>query len=1021
VKVPTINSKRARLGVLTVAAIAALAGTSQASHWNNAGGGEGHPGFQPTDPSALPLEPRGTGGSGVLGSPVVTGGLTLADQRIVYPARASAFPTDEQTIVRTNRFTDGGQVASVDLDDDTVEDSDGWGTTNLVHPVVASDHNSAGQIYAIYNDDDSTKETPLGADLAIAQLDGTTGALVTKLPFGDAPAFLFGGLDAYTIDAPPVISGDLGSGTRQIAAIIRTDDSTEKSILLVTIPNAAATGDNVSDMSYTVGPNIPDANPLVAPAFVRMRDPGSGTRVNMIAVSTTDGVKTWRTNNLGAAGAGPSVAGLGPVQTISVPVRSDGNPATSVSCPPQPACSPPIYTVSQTAGEGTVVRRLKQDESDVFNPVKLATLIPTDAQASSPELPGKPSRAIAVEQVIPASGAGAGLLQPGRVIVGTSKNVYSLDTEDLADPDFGRVFPTDRETGFEKTAPAASGGLGFISDDKGQQYVFFTDPDLVNENGSLRVPPDETGFQPHEDALNSTSSINQPAVSRGRVVFGANNGLFVYGPNVAITKPGANAAVGGNTVPLEAYVFNPTLTSTTFFIDGTPVGTDNVNDDRTFSVVWNSLGGILDGPHTIRAEATDGVVTESSANRVFIVNNYLNPTAALTVSPKTANPGEPVLLDARGSAPTPTEAGETITRWAFELDGDNDFDDVVETAAAGGDGLISQAFEPGKHVVGVRVTDSHGDVAQKTDTLRVNAPPAANVVVGPNPAAEGQEVTVDASSSTDADGSIVRYEFDLDGNGTFELDNGANPKVQRVFGPGTTKISARVTDNEGASSVVEATLVVNGRPANQIPVASFKVAPNPANRDQRVLFDATGARDPDGLIVKYEWDLDGNGTFETNSQNNPRVQRSYATAKVYNVKLRVTDNLGAVSTEFTGTLTIRGATARKTPRRLSAKVTPMRDVTLPYDFRTTGKLTRPSGVSAKAGCTGRVTVTVKAGTKTISRRTTRLRSNCTYRTSVRFRDRTRIGTLGALRFTARFQGNKALRARQATTVRVRVG
>ena len=172
-------------------------------------------------------------------------------------------------------------------------------------------------------------------------------------------------------------------------------------------------------------------------------------------------------------------------------------------------------------------------------------------------------------------------------------------------------------------------------------------------------------------------------------------------------------------------------------------------------------------------------------------------------------------------------------------------------------------------------------------------------------------------------------------------------------------------------------------------------------------------------MAKYEWDLDGNGTFETNSQNNPRVQRSYATAKVYNVKLRVTDNLGAVSTVFTGTLTVKGG--RPLPRRLSAKVTPMRDAALPYDFRTTGKLTRPSGISARAGCTGRVTVTVKAGKRTISRRTTRLRSNCTYRTSVRFRDTKRFGTAKALKFTARFQGNKALRARQATSVRVRVG
>ena len=33
---------------------------------------------------------------------------------------------------------------------------------------------------------------------------------------------------------------------------------------------------------------------------------------------------------------------------------------------------------------------------------------------------------------------------------------------------------------------------------------------------------------------------------------------------------------------------------------------------------------------------------------------------------------------------------------------------------------------------------------------------------------------------------------------------------------------------------------------------------NPA---QQVTFDASASKDPDGTIVKYEWDLDGNGTL----------------------------------------------------------------------------------------------------------------------------------------------------------------
>ena len=43
------------------------------------------------------------------------------------------------------------------------------------------------------------------------------------------------------------------------------------------------------------------------------------------------------------------------------------------------------------------------------------------------------------------------------------------------------------------------------------------------------------------------------------------------------------------------------------------------------------------------------------------------------------------------------------------------------------------------------------------------------------------------------------------------------------------------------------------------------LAANPVATGQPVTFDASGSTDPDGTIVKYEWDLDGNGTYETNT------------------------------------------------------------------------------------------------------------------------------------------------------------
>ena len=41
-------------------------------------------------------------------------------------------------------------------------------------------------------------------------------------------------------------------------------------------------------------------------------------------------------------------------------------------------------------------------------------------------------------------------------------------------------------------------------------------------------------------------------------------------------------------------------------------------------------------------------------------------------------------------------------------------------------------------------------------------------------------------------------------------------------------------------------------------------------KGEPISFNASGSKDPDGTIAKYEWDFDGNGTYETNGGSNPR-------------------------------------------------------------------------------------------------------------------------------------------------------
>ncbi|WP_209642094.1 beta-propeller fold lactonase family protein [Kibdelosporangium banguiense] len=69
------------------------------------------------------------------------------------------------------------------------------------------------------------------------------------------------------------------------------------------------------------------------------------------------------------------------------------------------------------------------------------------------------------------------------------------------------------------------------------------------------------------------------------------------------------------------------------------------------------------------------------------------------------------------------------------------------------------------------------------------------------------------------------------------------------------------------------------------PVAQFSAYPTPAGRP--ATFDATGSRDPDGRIARYDWDF-GDGTVLQNGGATPA--HVYQQAGTYHVRLTVTDN-----------------------------------------------------------------------------------------------------------------------------------
>lgn len=141
----------------------------------------------------------------------------------------------------------------------------------------------------------------------------------------------------------------------------------------------------------------------------------------------------------------------------------------------------------------------------------------------------------------------------------------------------------------------------------------------------------------------------------------------------------------------------------------------------------------------------------------------------------------------------------------------------------------------------------------------------------------------DAAASSDSDGSITDYQWDLgDGNSAF----GVNPNHAYAVA-GQYTVMLMVTDNDGATGdgtvVVD---VVSSGASNNPPTASFTASCT----DLDCNFDAGNSVDSDGTIVSYDWNF-GDSAMGTGQTAN----HIYAAAGSFTVTLDIADNLGAAA------------------------------------------------------------------------------------------------------------------------------
>jgi hypothetical protein len=99
-------------------------------------------------------------------------------------------------------------------------------------------------------------------------------------------------------------------------------------------------------------------------------------------------------------------------------------------------------------------------------------------------------------------------------------------------------------------------------------------------------------------------------------------------------------------------------------------------------------------------------------------------------------------------------------------------------------------------------------------------------------------------------------------------------------------VNYAATSGDFTGSVKFAPLVL----PNVKPVAKLKSVKT-VKKGKASVLDASGSRDSDGKIVNYSWDLDGNGSMETNGGSGSVLRHKFSRG-THHVTVRVTDNGG---------------------------------------------------------------------------------------------------------------------------------
>ncbi|MEP7089827.1 MAG: PKD domain-containing protein [Nocardioidaceae bacterium] len=390
-------------------------------------------------------------------------------------------------------------------------------------------------------------------------------------------------------------------------------------------------------------------------------------------------------------------------------------------------------------------------------------------------------------------------------------------------------------------------------------------------------------------ASGSTTGIASANATASRISYVG--GASTAGNRTAHTVTIPSTVQAGDTLVL---FFVGNLSTTTYT---GPAGWTKLQD-----VVGNTTDGLAFTKQAVATDAGKSVTVTSAvaAKDAITVAAYRGTDAATPV----VSSGSITEDDPSASHTTPPLVSPNGRSWLLSYWADKSAATTKITVPSGQTARSSATGTTSGHVTGQLAdsggtvnTGANGGLTATADSVSArgvtfsvllapaapNNPPVSRATVS---TCVDLSCTFDGSTSSDADGDAITYDWDF-GDSTH---SSAISPTHPFATSGAHQVTLTVTDTSGATGTSTVTANPTAPPANAAPVAHATVT---ACTSLTCSFDASASTDPDGDAITYDWSF-GDGTTHS-SQIAP--SHDYTTGGDHPVVLTVTDSHGATGTD----------------------------------------------------------------------------------------------------------------------------